>query len=494
MLGRASQVVGGDCDVCRTCSGVTNVSPGYRVSLAALIIISVGRLRESPFAVRGGREPGPMQDRKPTSCRPSTVRDPDPAAAGGAPGGEARCSDGTPKSDTGGAERKTGSRVQPSAPPLPPGPPPCPRPKLVFHTQLAHGSPTASIQGFTNVQELYMKIAQAFDIPASEILFCTLNSHKVDMHRLLGGQIGLEDFIFAHVRGQTKEVEVTKTEDALGLTITDNGTGYAFIKRIKEGSTIDRLKTVCVGDHIEALNEDSIVGCRHYEVAKKLKELPRGVPFTLRLVEPKKAFGEQILGNPKPLAHMIAQRTRAPKCGEGKVANGRETLRLRSMGGATVQEVPDKSEEGAITRVDDLLESYMGIRDLELATTIVEAGRDKQSTEEFAQALDSVLGDFSFPDVLLCDVAGRRTSFGGPSLTSPCSLGLCTRTCSALHADLSCSAFSRVLLCALTCSALHADLSCSALSPVLLCTLTCSALHSHLSCSALSPELLCTLT
>lgn len=61
-------------------------------------------------------------------------------------------------------------------------------------------------------------------------MFCTLNSHKVDMQKLLGGQIGLEDFIFAHVRGETKEVEVTKTEDALGLTITDNGAGYAFIK------------------------------------------------------------------------------------------------------------------------------------------------------------------------------------------------------------------------------------------------------------------------
>ena len=50
------------------------------------------------------------------------------------------------------------------------------------------------------------------------------------MQKLLGGQIGLEDFIFAHVRGETKEVEVTKTEDALGLTITDNGAGYACIK------------------------------------------------------------------------------------------------------------------------------------------------------------------------------------------------------------------------------------------------------------------------
>uniref|UniRef100_A0A670K740 GIPC1-3 GH1 domain-containing protein n=1 Tax=Podarcis muralis TaxID=64176 RepID=A0A670K740_PODMU len=61
-------------------------------------------------------------------------------------------------------------------------------------------------------------------------LFCTLNTHKVDMQKLLGGQIGLEDFIFAHIRGETKEVEVTKTEDALGLTITDNGAGCAFIK------------------------------------------------------------------------------------------------------------------------------------------------------------------------------------------------------------------------------------------------------------------------
>lgn len=71
-----------------------------------------------------------------------------------------------------------------------------------------------------------------------QILFCTLNTHKVDMQKLLGGQIGLEDFIFAHVRGETKEVEVTKTEDALGLTITDNGAGYAFIK-VGEGHGLE---------------------------------------------------------------------------------------------------------------------------------------------------------------------------------------------------------------------------------------------------------------
>lgn len=45
------------------------------------------------------------------------------------------------------------------------------------------------------------------------------------MNKLLGGQIGLDDFIFAHVKGQPKEVEIIKTEAALGLTITDNGAG-----------------------------------------------------------------------------------------------------------------------------------------------------------------------------------------------------------------------------------------------------------------------------
>ncbi|KAM9619818.1 PDZ domain-containing protein GIPC3 isoform 1-T1 [Morphnus guianensis] len=129
-----------------------------------------------------------------------------------------------------GVRQEPGTPEPPAAEGIPAPRPPRARPRLVFHTQLAHGSPTGRIEGFTNVKELYAKIAEVFSISPTEILFCTLNTHKVDMQKLLGGQIGLEDFIFAHVRGETKEVEVTKTEDALGLTITDNGAGYAFIK------------------------------------------------------------------------------------------------------------------------------------------------------------------------------------------------------------------------------------------------------------------------
>lgn len=64
------------------------------------------------------------------------------------------------------------------------------------------------------------------------------------------------------------------------------------LQRIKEGSIINRIEAVCVGDSIEAINDHSIVGCRHYEVAKMLRELPKAQPFTLRLVQPKRAFGE----------------------------------------------------------------------------------------------------------------------------------------------------------------------------------------------------------
>ena len=127
---------------------------------------------------------------------------------------------------------------------------------------------------------------------SNQIIFCTLNTHKVDMTRLLGGQIGLEDFIFAHVKGQTKELNINKSEASLGLTITDNGAGYAFVKRVKEGSVVARVPEVCIGDLIVSINGRSLLGSRHYEVAKLLKELPQYTLFTLKLIEPRKAFGK----------------------------------------------------------------------------------------------------------------------------------------------------------------------------------------------------------
>ncbi|XP_045657902.1 PDZ domain-containing protein GIPC2 [Ursus americanus] len=273
-----------------------------------------------------------------------------------------------------------------------PDPPP-PTRKPVFYTQLAHGSPTGRVEDFTSIRELYAKIAGVFEISESEILYCTLNTPKVDMGRLLGSYVGLEDFIFAHVKGIQKEVNVYKSEDSLGLTITDNGTGYAFIKRIKDGSLIDSVKTICVGDHIESVNGESIIGWRHYDVAKKLKELKKDESFTLKLVEPKKGFE-------------VEPRSNAGKSSTEKICTGRETLRLRAKGPATMEDMPSETKTKAIGKIDDLLELYMGIQDIDLATTMFEAGKDKGNPDEFAVALDETLGDFAFPDEFVFDVWG----------------------------------------------------------------------------------------
>ena len=44
-----------------------------------------------------------------------------------------------------------------------------PPPSLVFHCQLANGSPTGLICGFSSVKELYQKIAECYDIPVDEV-------------------------------------------------------------------------------------------------------------------------------------------------------------------------------------------------------------------------------------------------------------------------------------------------------------------------------------
>lgn len=46
---------------------------------------------------------------------------------------------------------------------------PVSRNTLQFYSQLAHGSPTAFVSGFSNVKELYDKIGECFDIPPSEV-------------------------------------------------------------------------------------------------------------------------------------------------------------------------------------------------------------------------------------------------------------------------------------------------------------------------------------
>lgn len=46
-----------------------------------------------------------------------------------------------------------------------------PKSQLVFHCQQAHGSPLGLISGFSNVKELYQKIAECYDFPPEDVSF-----------------------------------------------------------------------------------------------------------------------------------------------------------------------------------------------------------------------------------------------------------------------------------------------------------------------------------
>ena len=136
--------------------------------------------------------------------------------------------------------------------------------------------------------------------------------------------------IYVHFKGRAKEIELIKTEDALGLTLTDNGTGSVFIKRILPFSIMDRLKIVQIGDQIEKINGLSLIGRRHYEVARMLKDIPRGSTLLLRLVEPMSRGGFGSIGprgGPRSRANFA------------NYTNGKGTLRFKADGYARIEEV-----------------------------------------------------------------------------------------------------------------------------------------------------------
>lgn len=74
-----------------------------------------------------------------------------------------------PTKKTGKSEPNTSKQTSRSAGPTTPETDTPPRPKLVFHCQQAQGSPTGVISGFTNVKELYQKIAECYDLKSSEV-------------------------------------------------------------------------------------------------------------------------------------------------------------------------------------------------------------------------------------------------------------------------------------------------------------------------------------
>lgn len=161
----------------------------------------------------------------------------------------------------------------------------------IFYCQLAHGSPIGLITNFKNAADLYSQIAKCYDINVFDILYCTLNTHKVDMTQLLVQPLTEpinKGIIFAHKKGYTKIIEITKTKGNLGASLISNGNGFCIIQSIEPGSDLHATPQVSVGDHIQEINDINVLGKTVDEIKFILRAFVAGSTFALKLIEPLK--------------------------------------------------------------------------------------------------------------------------------------------------------------------------------------------------------------
>lgn len=272
------------------------------------------------------------------------------------------------------------------------------------------------------------------------------------MEAILSNYLSFGDLIVVHMCGKVKELQLMKTQEYLGLTITDNGQGRAFVKKVNSDQQVveDNIKP---GYHIAAINNDSTIGLRHYEVAKAIREVPQGSNFTMRLIEPK--HSDKYLPSiregcnpaspgganlPTPLrltpippdfqnhGRYLSEFDYNPldndACGEDEFTNSSIPIdRLLSKRGqattneshalnkiafepdsplsnTTANNIHDNTYKLTIENINSILESFLGINDNLLAIQIYRLAREnKESYDQFLIAMKaSELNDFNFDD------------------------------------------------------------------------------------------------
>ncbi|KAL5102748.1 PDZ domain-containing protein GIPC3 [Taenia crassiceps] len=250
----------------------------------------------------------------------------------------------------------------------------------------------ARVQPFSFACELAQ---ETFSIPVSQIMYCTLDTSQVDMNKLLGNQLSFNHVIYAHTRGQTKEVRFLKSADALGLTVSDNKAGGVFVKRISNSGVVAKVleqqsSSICPGDLIECINGRSFINSRHMDVVKYLKELPLNSEIILRLISPEKSVSQ----------------SRRHKRSD---FSGRSTIRFIATGAAVrealsalCQTSDDRSglsqaEVVLLRRLAETVEDFVGIADEELAESIYDLERESATKEEFFELLKKRYPEFNFP-------------------------------------------------------------------------------------------------
>ncbi|KAK0405966.1 hypothetical protein QR680_018285 [Steinernema hermaphroditum] len=271
--------------------------------------------------------------------------------------------------------------------------------------QLAHGSAIRIVSGFGNVAELYEKIARVFDLEAYDILFATVNTHKPDPNALLAGTINENDLIFVHLAGETFEVELEKTGQYMGVTITDNLNGNVVVKQIHAKTPAAKTAPpIKVGDVIVEANGDPIKGLRHREASAHLRAFPIGSAVKLRLIRPfmdgfsfisprtKKRYMKSLFSADPPLPPPPASTGTTIRFG----LNDGTVIRCSSRDNRFCR-------PSTVVRMNALLDSYFGFHDDDLAVLLWRLSVDVADFTAFSRvvASDPETIDFGLPEDLL---------------------------------------------------------------------------------------------
>ena len=77
---------------------------------------------------------------------------------------------------------------------------------------------------------------------------------------------------------------------------------------------------------------------------------------------------------------------------------------MKAGANATIEDEPTTDVAATINKIDEQLEKFIGIRDLDLSTTMHQLAKTATEPEIFAGLLDQHLSDFEFPDDFVLDV------------------------------------------------------------------------------------------
>ena len=110
-----------------------------------------------------------------------------------------------------------------------------------------------------------------------------------------------------------------------------------------------------MGDHIEAINGENIIGCRHFDVAKKLKELKKEELFTLTLIEPKKAFKKR---NPAPPTRTLTQASLTKKPWQAICTNPHTARKLHNKENSTNCQNTERTPQTQQYKQEEETEEY----------------------------------------------------------------------------------------------------------------------------------------